>query len=158
MKILRMSGRRRSQRRAIAAAVLTGVLAFASRDAHAAGRHDIEPPARSEFGLGPRASVDGRYTAVLQPSEPLRPRQLQTVLVAVTDAAGNPVDGATIAVDGGMPQHGHGLPTRPRVTKSLGSGLYEIAGVRFNMGGWWELSLAITSSAGTDTVTFNLAL
>jgi hypothetical protein len=112
----------------------------------------------SEFGLGPRASAGGRYTAVLQPSQPLRPRQLQTILVFVTDAEGHTVDGATIAVGGGMPQHGHGLPTQPRVTKSLGSGTYEIGGVRFNMGGWWELSLDITGSAGSDKVTFNLAL
>jgi hypothetical protein len=83
---------------------------------------------------------------------------MQTVLVVISDSAGHTVDGATIAVDGGMPQHGHGLPTRPRVTTSLGGGRYEIAGVRFNMGGWWELSLDITSSVGSDKVTFNLAL
>jgi hypothetical protein len=146
------------QRRAVAAAVLSGVFVFAARDAHTAGRHNIEPPAHSEFGLGPRASVGGHYTAVLQPGQPLRPRQLQTILLVVTDADGHPVDGATIAIDGGMPQHGHGLPTRPRVTRNLGAGLYEIAGVRFNMGGWWEFSLDITGSVGSDKVTFNLAL
>ena len=66
--------------------------------------------------------------------------------------------GAAITIDGGMPQHGHGLPTRPRVTKDLGNGVYEISGLRFNMGGWWELKLTITTPAGTDTVTFNLSL
>jgi hypothetical protein len=78
--------------------------------------------------------------------------------VNVVDASGNSVDEATIAIDGGMPQHGHGLPTRPRVTKALGNGTYQIDGVRFSMGGWWEFRLAITTAAGTDTVTFNLAL
>jgi hypothetical protein len=57
-----------------------------------------------------------------------------------------------------MPQHGHGLPTRPRVTRSLGDGIYEIDGVRFNMGGWWEFKLAINAASGSDLVTFNLAL
>jgi hypothetical protein len=57
-----------------------------------------------------------------------------------------------------MPQHGHGLPTRPRVTRNLGDGAYEIEGVRFNMGGWWEFKLAIAGPRGTDTVTFNLDL
>jgi len=57
-----------------------------------------------------------------------------------------------------MPQHGHGLPTRPRVTRTLGDGIYEIEGVRFNMGGWWEFKLAIAASRGADTVTFNLDL
>jgi hypothetical protein len=117
-----------------------------------------EAPAASEFGLGPRASAAGIYTATLEPAESLRPRKLQTIQVSVKDAKGQVVDGAAITVDGGMPQHGHGLPTQPRVTKSLGNGEYVIEGVRFNMGGWWELKLAIAGDAGTDTVTFNLAL
>ena len=146
------------QRRSVAAAVLSGLLVFNAPHAQAAGRHDIELPARSEFGLGPRVSVGGHYTAVLQPSQALRPRQMQTVLVVVTDSAGHTVDGATIEIDGGMPQHGHGLPTQPRVTQNLGHGVYEISGVRFNMGGWWELSLDIRSSVGSDKVTFNLDL
>ena len=83
---------------------------------------------------------------------------MYTIEVRVTDAAGQPVEGANIAVDGGMPQHGHGFPTRPRVTRELGNGSYEIGGVRFNMGGWWELKLAIETPSGSDTVTFNLAI
>ena len=146
------------RRAGMAAAVLSGVLVFAAHDASAAGRHSLEPPAQSEFGLGPRASVGGHYRAVLQPSQPLRPRRMQTVQVVVMNSDGHAVDGATIAIDGGMPQHGHGLPTQPRVTRNLGGGLYEIAGVRFNMGGWWQFSLDITSSVGSDKVTFNLDL
>jgi YtkA-like protein len=115
-------------------------------------------PAASEFGLGPRASAGGRYVATLEPGKPLRPRQMQTVRVVVRDADGRAIDEAQISIDGGMPQHGHGLPTRPRVTRSLGDGLYEIEGVRFNMGGWWEFKLAIAGSRGADTVTFNLDL
>ena len=115
-------------------------------------------PAANEFGLGPRTSGGGLYTATLIPTEPLRVRKLQTVQVAIADAAGEPIENAQIGIDGGMPQHGHGLPTRPRVTKQVGNGIYEIEGVRFNMGGWWELTLAITTASGTDRVTFNLSL
>jgi YtkA-like protein len=115
-------------------------------------------PAASEFGLGPRSSAAGRYTATLEPATPLRPRRMQTVRVTVRDAEGRAIDEAQISVDGGMPQHGHGLPTRPRVTRNLGDGIYEIEGVRFNMGGWWEFKLAIAGSRGADTVTFNLGL
>jgi hypothetical protein len=57
-----------------------------------------------------------------------------------------------------MPQHGHGLPTRPRVTRNAGDGVYDIEGVRFNMRGWWELTLSIQTAAGADRVTFNLNL
>ena len=115
-------------------------------------------PAASEFGLGPRTSAEGRYVATLEPVQPLRTRQMQTVRVTVRDAEGHAIDGAQIAIDGGMPQHGHGLPTRPRVTKNVGDGSYEIEGVRFNMGGWWEFKLAIAGARGADTVTFNLEL
>jgi hypothetical protein len=118
----------------------------------------VPRPSATEFGTGPRASAARQFTATLQPDQPLRARRLQTVRVAITDAAGRPVDDATIEVDGGMPEHGHGLPTRPRVTRALGDGLYEIEGVRFNMGGWWELKLAISALAGSDIVTFNLDL
>jgi hypothetical protein len=121
-------------------------------------KSDAARPAATEFGTGPRASASRQFTATLQPDQPLRPRRMQTVRVAITDAAGAPVDNATIQIDGGMPQHGHGLPTRPRVTRALGNGLYEIQGVRFNMGGWWEFTLAIHAPAGSDIVTFNLAL
>jgi hypothetical protein len=57
-----------------------------------------------------------------------------------------------------MPQHGHGLPTRPQVTKGTGAGVYQIEGVRFSMGGWWTFVLDIQGAAGTDRVTFNLGL
>jgi hypothetical protein len=118
----------------------------------------VKPPAKSEFGLGPRSSAAGLYRATLKPEESLRPRKLHKVEVVITDGNGRAVDGAAITIDGGMPQHGHGLPTRPRVTRNLGEGVYVIEGVRFNMGGWWEFKVAIAGKAGDDTVTFNLAL
>ena len=115
-------------------------------------------PAAGEFGLGPRTSAEGRYVATLEPATPLRPRQMQTVRVSVRDADGRAIDEARISVDGGMPQHGHGLPTRPRVTRNIGDGIYEIEGVRFNMGGWWEFKLSVKTDSGADVITFNLKL
>jgi len=115
-------------------------------------------PAASEFGFGPRTSGAGLYTATLMPTETLRPRKLQTMKVAISHRNGEPLQHAQIGIDGGMPQHGHGLPTRPRVTREAGSGIYEIDGVRFNMGGWWEFKVSITTPSGTDVVTFNLNL
>ena len=120
--------------------------------------HGAQPPAAEAFGLGPRVSERHTYTVQLLPLEPLRVRQLQSVPVLITDAQGRPVENATITVDGGMPQHGHGLPTQPRVKHGEGRGTYEIEGLRFSMGGWWEVKLAIDSPAGTDRVTFNLSL
>ena len=115
-------------------------------------------PAATEFGLGPRSSVNRLYVATLETATPLRTRQMQTVRLAIVDGEGRAVEGATLGIDGGMPQHGHGLPTRPRMTRVVGPGAYEIEGVRFNMGGWWEFKVTIASERGADTVTFNLSL
>jgi hypothetical protein len=154
------SSRRRVGRRLSGFAVLlVAVVAVAGCGRLMAMAHGgAGRPADSEFGLGPRSTAAGLFQVTLEPAEPLVKRKLQKVQVRVVDAAGRPVDGADMTVDGGMPQHGHGLPTRPRVTAGLGDGLYEIDGVRFNMGGWWEFKVAIRAAAGTDSVTFNLDL
>ena len=117
-----------------------------------------DKPAASEFGFAPRTSAHGLYNATLDPIQEIRVRRMQTMRVLITDQMGQAIDGARIAVDGGMPEHGHGLPTQPRVTRYLGNGAYEVEGMKFNMGGWWEVRFAIATDAGVDTVTFNLDL
>lgn len=99
------------------------------------------------------------YVASISPeTEPLQQGELHAWVLTVTTPDNKPVEGATIAVDGGMPQHGHGLPTSPQMTSYLGEGRYRIEGVKFNMGGWWELKFAISAPPGDDRVTFNLKL
>ncbi|HJR79409.1 MAG TPA: FixH family protein [Anaerolineales bacterium] len=71
---------------------------------------------------------------------------------------GQPVENAAITVDGDMPQHGHGLPTRPQVTQYLGNGDYLVEGVKFQMGGWWVMDFTITAAGQTDVVRFNMVL
>ncbi|HEX5829405.1 MAG TPA: FixH family protein, partial [Gemmatimonadaceae bacterium] len=73
-------------------------------------------------------------------------------------AAGAPVQGATIAVDGGMPRHGHGLPTKPLVTRQLGNGDHLVEGMKFNMSGWWVVKFRVSSAAGNDSLVFNVKL
>jgi hypothetical protein len=119
---------------------------------------NVLPPPAQEFGFGPRSSADATYTVWVQPLQTIRIGQLHAWRLEVRDRQGNGVAGAEITVDGGMPQHGHGLPTRPKVTKELGGGVYEAEGMRFNMGGWWVVKFRIRSAAGDDTVTFNIRL
>lgn len=88
----------------------------------------------------------------------LQINKMHSWAVHIKDAQGKPVEQAEISVDGGMPQHNHGLPTAPRVTQNLGSGDYLLEGMRFNMGGWWELKLQITADNHSDTVVFNYIL
>jgi len=137
------------------AVLMVGALAGGQALMTASG---LKRPAESEFGVGPRTSANGMFVAMLVPVEPLRVRQMQSLTVVITDTSMHPIDNAQITIDGGMPQHRHGLPTKPRATRTTGGGVYEIEGVRFNMGGWWEFKLAITTPTGTDIVTFNLAL
>jgi hypothetical protein len=76
----------------------------------------------------------------------------------VLTAAGEPVKDAEITVAGDMPEHGHGLPTMPQVTKNLGDGKYLVEGIKFSMPGWWTMTFTIKSGDKTDSVTFNLQL
>ncbi len=158
-KTLRRSDDPLPRRRARLAAIMAAVL-VTTACAPALTMVGLGPkrPAASEFGLGPRSSANHLYVATLEPSRELRVRQMQTIRVSISGREGRPVLGASLTINGGMPQHGHGLPTKPRMTRDLGAGTYEIEGVRFNMGGWWEFKLTIASELGNDTVTFNLGL
>jgi len=62
-----------------------------------------------------------------------------------------PVYPAAFSVTGGMPDHGHGLPTQPKVTQYLGEGRYLLEGVKFNMGGEWMLRLHILAGDRQDS-------
>ena len=106
-----------------------------------------------------KASAHGLYRASVRLDvDPIPVRRLQSWTLHIDTMDGRPVDAATITMNGGMPQHGHGLPTSPRVTRALGNGDHLVEGVKFNMGGWWVVRFAIAAGAGADTVTFNLSL
>lgn len=106
-----------------------------------------------------RATDDGHYMVTVSPENADYQRNtMHGWIVAITTPEGTPVEGAAILVDGGMPQHGHGLPTSPQMTEAFGKGRYKIEGVRFNMRGWWELKLAITAEGVSDSITFNLVM
>ncbi len=106
-----------------------------------------------------RATDAGHYMVTVSPENAEYQRNtLHTWIVEIATPEGAPVDGAEILIDGGMPQHGHGLPTNPQMTEALGEGRYKIEGVRFNMRGWWEFKLAITAAGIRDNITFNLVM
>ena len=101
-------------------------------------------------------SAEGRYLVRLEPpAQAPAINQIHAWRITLSTPDGSPVRAARIAVDGGMPQHGHGLPTRPQVTRELGEGTYLMEGMKFSMTGWWEIKLAIQAAAGADTAVFN---
>jgi hypothetical protein len=136
----------------------SALVAFAALAVVAVLGSGCSTPADLDVSLD-KASATGLYrVGLVPPAQAPAINQIHSWKVKLATADGAPVPGAKFAVDGGMPQHGHGLPTKPRVTKALGNGVYVIEGVRFNMGGWWEFKVAVAGKAGNDTVTFNLAL
>ena len=117
-----------------------------------------KPPADLDYSRT-RASESGRYRATIRPQGDSIPKgKLQRWTLHLETTTGVAVDSAKVTVDGGMPQHGHGLPTRPRVTRPLGPGDYAVEGMKFNMGGWWVVKFRVASAAGTDSLVFNLKL
>ena len=117
-----------------------------------------KPPADLDYSRT-RTSESGRYTATIKPDGDSIPQgKLQRWTLHLETANGAPVDLCTVTVDGGMPQHGHGLPTKPRVTRRLGNGDHLVEGMKFNMGGWWVVKFRVVSDAGADSVVFNLSL
>lgn len=151
-------------RKPVAALALSLALALSALSLTGCGmiaytlQHGFSTPPESEFGFGPRTSQIGGYVATIEPEAPLRTGAMQRLRFRLRDAAGAPVVGARVTIDGGMPQHGHGLPTQPRVTGEPADGVYEVDGLRFNMGGWWELRFVFERSGLADRVIFNVRL
>ena len=105
-----------------------------------------------------KPTVHGRYAVRLAADrDPVPLNRVHRWTVRLTPAAGAAGDVA-VTIDGGMPQHGHGLPTAPRVTGRLPDGRLVVDGMKFSMPGWWELHVRVADAAGTDSVTFNLSL
>lgn len=106
-----------------------------------------------------RVTDKGLYEVSFTPAiDPIAINQIHSWTLHVKTADGKAVDDATITVGGGMPQHGHGLPTRPEVTQNLGNGDYLVEGLKFQMTGWWEVRYDIVANGQPDGITFNLVL
>jgi hypothetical protein len=103
------------------------------------------------------ASSQGRFVVEMQPpAAGPAINQMHAWQVKLATPEGEPVSRATIAFDGGMPQHGHGFPTKPRITRELQPGVYALEGMKFSMTGWWDMRLAIKAGDVADTAVFNV--
>ncbi len=89
-------------------------------------------------------------------SGPIRINRIHSWELTVQDAAGQPVNNAKITVVGDMPEHGHGLPTEPIVTALGKDGRYRIDGMKFQMPGWWVVTMSIMANGVHDNISFNL--
>jgi len=120
------------------------------------------PTADASGWIGPfPASQGGIALSYRSEPAPVPVNQLHAWTVRLTSPDGAPVEGASIAISGGMPAmgHSHGLPTTPSVAADLGGGEYRIEGMKFQMQGPWEVYLDISTPDGlADRVTIPLDL
>ena len=102
-------------------------------------------------------SAEGLYRVSLLPLEspvPINAFHDWELRIETTD--GKPLEPRQLAVFGGMPGHGHGLPSSPEITERLEPGRYRVSGMRFNMAGQWELFVGVTGPAGPDKARFEI--
>ncbi|HSH92178.1 MAG TPA: DUF3703 domain-containing protein [Ramlibacter sp.] len=132
-----------------AALALTGVAVFAALSM------GCSTPTNLDVALEKPSAAGVYRVALVPPAQAPAINQMHSWKVTLATPDGVPVRGAKFAVDGGMPQHGHGLPTQPRVTREIADGTYQLDGMKFSMTGWWEVKLDIDGSRGADKVTFN---
>ncbi|TWT40340.1 hypothetical protein RAS1_40480 [Phycisphaerae bacterium RAS1] len=60
-------------------------------------------------------------------------------------------------VDADMPEHGHGMNTKPIITRT-GPGRFTVGGLLFHMPGYWEVYLDITRDNRTERAQFDVTL
>lgn len=102
-------------------------------------------------------SKEGRYRLSFTTElDPLVINRMHRWTLHLADKDGHSVTGAQLTVVGGMPEHNHGLPTRPQVTRELGKGDYLLEGMRFHMSGNWQITVSVDARDGKDTVIIEL--
>jgi len=111
----------------------------------------------AEDSLVTSSATDGMHFRVSYQSKlvPLPLNQIHSWILHVETLDSQPVEKAEISVYGGMPAHKHGLPTEP-VVSEIGDGDYLVEGVKFNMGGKWQLWFKVRAGDVTDEVKFDI--
>jgi len=108
--------------------------------------------------ISPASFADDLIVTYTTPDGDLAINQMHSWILHIEDEDGLEIEGAIVDVAGGMPEHDHGLPTKPRVTEELGGGDYRLEGMRFHMKGYWEIVVSVTTDAGQFDVTISLQL
>lgn len=135
-------------------AVIFSFCAMAVIAACAAPPSTVSLPPGTDLSLT-RTSPNKHFVITLVPPETIPIQEIHAWRVKVATAAGKPVIKGLVYVNGGMPEHGHGLPTRPMVTREITEGTYLIEGMKFSMTGWWEILIAVQADGASDVTSFN---
>ena len=109
-----------------------------------------------EIDLTSVVSARNLFNVSYEAPWPVPMNRLHSWDIWITTPSREPVTGANITVNGGMPAHGHGLPTRPVVVETDVLGKYRIDGIKFTMPGEWVVRLHIDTPFDKDTAEFIL--
>jgi hypothetical protein len=104
-----------------------------------------------------QTSDSGRYQARLECATAPLVGAFQECSLHLDSPQALPAD-LQIAVDGGMPAHGHGLPTAPQAIATGKPGEFRIDGLKYSMSGEWVLGFLLQSGSTQDKVVFQFTL
>lgn len=103
------------------------------------------------------SSSGGGFTATYSVDHDNAPlNTIHTWTVTLTKRDGSPLSSATIELSADMPEHLHGMHTKPQVFASNTDGQYIVKGMNFHMPGWWEVLLDVSYGQYRDLVYFNI--
>ena len=103
------------------------------------------------------AGKAGSYRATLNCTTAPQPGRFQECQIAFTDRQNQAAGIVSVQLEGGMPGHGHGLPTSPTLTLQ-DSGSYRIDGLKYNMPGRWLLGFQVNGESGEDRLIFDFMI
>jgi len=103
------------------------------------------------------SSASGIQIEIFSQLDPLQINLMHSWHIRLSESGGV-ISGASITMNGGMPEHDHGLPTQAQVTEELEPGLYLMEGIRFHMPGLWELQFSIEHGGRVELATIEFKL
>ena len=123
----------------------------------ACGDPSADPADGTQVAPGVGVTEQGLYEVELRPATgDVRLGEVHGWQIRLRTADGERFAPTRLAFGGGMPEHGHGFETAPRVTQALASGTYLVEGVRFHMGGNWRLRVEVVGPDGPDVALFHV--
>jgi len=105
-------------------------------------------------------SNDQTYWVQFTPSpDPIPLNQMFALRAWVCSAEDrtHPLTDVTLRADAAMPEHDHGMNTKPKVRADL-DGSFAVGGMLFHMPGHWELYLDVTRAGVTERAQFPIEL
>ena len=100
---------------------------------------------------------EGTRIEIYSDLAPLKINRIHSWRIRILDANGAPQE-AHMSISGGMPEHDHGMPTAPQITRQLDNGDYLLEGMRFHMPGAWQLLIELTIKGAQQTAVIDFHL